>query len=407
MAEIKFFCPHCKQKISCDELWGGHQLQCPSCQREVTVPQSQAAPVPSPAAPPVRVSVHTHGSAVPGPPPPPSAQPKLSLGRPQHAQPSESGASPPPRSTPVYRAIAPPVQKKGGPKKWVTIGAIVVALGVGGYFGFGWLMQYQEKVNAKRRQVEKNSDGGEMGHIANVYEVLDATDPDREEKGGGTSREGVPRQPRGGVGKPIRGAVADGDDGAAKPEGKELPVIPAVWTLDVAAAKIPESRANGRISGSNFVVQTASLVIGGNAHVLSLRQGAGVSPDREILVYLHPKPSEPVAGHTWTVSKDMKGPSVPQVAKRWKTNPKFAPQQKNFPAGYAMKLEFGQINEGEIPGKIFIGLPDAEQSVVAGVFKAATSLANTASPTASPATPTPTPTPKVDPAFEKRYGIKR
>ncbi|HEU0038229.1 MAG TPA: hypothetical protein VFR76_03045, partial [Verrucomicrobiae bacterium] len=206
MAEIKFFCPHCKQKISCDELWGGHQLQCPSCQREVTVPQGETAPAPTPV-PQARVAYHAHGSAASGPPPPPSAQPKLSLGRPQHAQ-SEPGASPPPRSTPVYRAIAPPVQKKGGPMKWVTIGAVVAALGVGGYFGFGWLRQYQEKVNAKRRQVEKNSDGGEMGHIANVYDALDKTDPDRGEKGGGTSREGVPRQPRSGVGKPMRGAVA-------------------------------------------------------------------------------------------------------------------------------------------------------------------------------------------------------
>ena len=98
---------------------------------------------------------------------------------------------------------------------------------------------------------------------------------------------------------------------------------------------------------------------------------------------------------------------MPQVAKRWKTNPKFAPLLKNFPAGYAMKLELGQINNGEISGKIFIALPDAEQSVVAGVFQAATSLANAASPTANPVSPTPAATPKVDPAFEKRYGIKR
>src|ERR1043166_8524604 len=75
MAEIKFFCPHCKQKTSCAELWGGHQLQCPSCQREVTVPQSEAAPAPAPPPPPVRVSVHTHGSAGPRPPPPPPPGP--------------------------------------------------------------------------------------------------------------------------------------------------------------------------------------------------------------------------------------------------------------------------------------------------------------------------------------------
>jgi len=385
MAELKFICPHCNQKISCDELWGGHQLQCPSCQREVTVPQNEAAPAPVPAAPPVRVSIHTHGSAAPGPPPPPpSAQPKLSLGRPQHGQESAPGAPEPVRSKPVYRTIAPPEKKKSGPMKWVTIGAVVVALGVGGYFGYGWYAKHQEEANAKPGPAEKNSDGGDKT---------------------GANRSGAPSQPRNGVGKPLPGTAADVGGDPAKPAGKELPVIPAVWTLDIATAKIPEGRANGKISGTNFVVETAGLGIVGNAHVLSLRQGPAISPDREILVYLHPKAGESLTGHVWTVSKDMKGAGVPQVAKRWKTNPKFAPMLKSFSAGYAMKLELGQINNGEISGKVFIALPDAEQSVVAGVFQATTSLATPASPIANPAAPTPAPV--ADPAFEKRYGIKR
>lgn len=248
--------------------------------------------------------------------------------------------------------------------KWVTITAVVAVLGVGGYFGFGWFKQRQEKANAKQAEIGKIAAGSETR--AEAGEVANA---------------------------------------AAKPAEKELPVIPAVWTLELDMAKIPEGRANGKISGTNFVVETASLGIVGNAQVLSLRQGAAASPDREILVYLHPKAGEALAGHTWTVSKDMKGPSVPQVAKRWKTNPKFAPTLKSFTAGYAMKLELGPNTNSEISGKIFLALPDAEHSVVAGVFKAATGLAAIASPTANPAAPTPAPV--SDPAFQKRYGIKR
>jgi len=304
----------------------------------------------------------------------------------------------------VYREIAPPAEKKGGPMKWVKIAAVLVVLGVGGYFAFGWLMAYQQKLNAKRPQ---NSDGGEMGHIANVYQVLEATDPDRYEKAAGRSREGVPRQPRSSVGKPVPGGVAEGNDGAAKPAEKELPLIPAIWTLDIATVKIPETRANGKISGTNFVVETASLGVVGNAQVLSLRQGTAVSPDREILVYLHPKAGEALAGQTFTVSKDMKGPGVPQVAKRWKTNPKFAPTVKSFSAGYAMKLELGANTNSEIAGKIFLALPDAEQSVVAGVFKVATGLGATANPAANPTAPAPPPARALDPEFQKRYGIKR
>jgi len=42
---------------------------------------------------------------------------------------------------------------------------------------------------------------------------------------------------------------------------------------------------------------------------------------------------------------------MPSVAKRWKSNPKYAPEIKSFSFGYAMKLELGQMTEnGEIPG---------------------------------------------------------
>jgi hypothetical protein len=275
----------------------------------------------------------------------------------------------------VYRAIAPPEKEKGGLMKWVTLGTAVVALGAGGYFGYGWYTKHQEEANATPGQAEKSSDGGKT----------------------------APSDPRDRTGKPLPAAGVGADP--AKSAEKELPVIPAVWTLDIATAKIPEGRANGKISGTNFVVETAGLGIIGNAHVLSLRQGPAASPDREILVYLHPKAGESLTGHVWTVSKDMKGAGVPQVAKRWKTNPKFAPTLKSFSAGYAMKLELGQINNGEISGKVFIALPDAEQSVVAGVFQATTSLATPASPIANPSVPAPAPV--ADPAFEKRYGTKR
>jgi len=57
------------------------------------------------------------------------------------------------------------------------------------------------------------------------------------------------------------------------------------------------------------------------------------------------------------------------VIKLWKPNPKFAAQKKMFGAGYAMKLEFGALQEDTLPAKIFIALPDTEQSVVAGAFR--------------------------------------
>ena len=77
MADFRFTCSHCGQEIECDELWSGHEIQCPTCKTEMTVP-------PKPEAPPhatlasgrpgqARLSIgqsRTQRSAAPPPPPP-------------------------------------------------------------------------------------------------------------------------------------------------------------------------------------------------------------------------------------------------------------------------------------------------------------------------------------------------
>jgi hypothetical protein len=109
----------------------------------------------------------------------------------------------------------------------------------------------------------------------------------------------------------------------------------------------------------------------------------------------------------------MRDRSVPQVVKRWKTNPRFAPQFKAYSSGYAMKLELGEITNGVLPGKIFVALPDTEQSVVAGVFKASTTLADASGVGGSPGiAPSPVAAPTATDAgrksaMESRYGRKR
>jgi outer membrane lipoprotein-sorting protein len=53
MAEFKFSCPHCDQHILCDTDYAGAQINCPSCQQSIIVPQAPratAAPIP-PSAP--------------------------------------------------------------------------------------------------------------------------------------------------------------------------------------------------------------------------------------------------------------------------------------------------------------------------------------------------------------------
>src|SRR5579859_4073592 len=165
MADIKFACPHCAQHITCDELWGGHQLECPSCKNPLTVPAK-----PAPAAP------KGPGSLVPKPPPAP--EPRLAINTAQTA--TASAAPGAPQRTIPIRNLAPPAPKKKNPLVTYGIAALVlIVLGAGGYFGYGWVTQMQNKVTTASNEAAKNADGGQVGHIANLYSVLDATDPSK------------------------------------------------------------------------------------------------------------------------------------------------------------------------------------------------------------------------------------
>jgi hypothetical protein len=247
--------------------------------------------------------------------------------------------------------------KKGNPMKWVGAGAVLVILGVGGYLAYGPVSAWW----AKRSEAAKQASAPPP--VTNA----------------------VPAEP--------------------PPPPKELPVLPAVWTLDVDTAKIPEGKANGTLGGTNFMVETAVCV----PQLLRLSEGAAAAPDRELQIFLRLNAGDSLTGRTWTVNpQDPAGKSVPQVVKRWKANPRSATQSKTFSSGYAMKLELGDVEANMITGKIFLALPDPEKSVVAGVFKATTGLPGVpgAGVGANPlAAPNPGSMPGMPPSA--RYGRKR
>ncbi len=348
MADFKFTCTHCGQEIECDELWSGHQIPCPTCKTELTVP-------PKPDAPPHAALA----SAKPG-------QARLSIGQ-SRTQRSAEPPPPPPQVVTLQQQLNQArLGKKGNPMKWVTISAVVIVVAVGAYFGYPYLRDWM----AKRSEAAKQASAPPP--VTNA----------------------VPAEP--------------------PPPPKELPVLPAVWTLDVDKAKIPQGKVNGLISGTNFVPEFARLDKVGPTYLLRLLQGASATPDLGFMVYLRLNAGESLTGRTWTVSQDLKDRTLPQVVKVWKTNPRYAATQKAFSSGYAMKLELGQVTNGVIPGKIFVALPDTERSFAAGVFTASTTLADASGaaaptpavePTAGPAPTAPAPADRS--AFDKRYGVKR
>ncbi len=347
MADFKFTCTKCGQDIECDELWSGHQIECPTCKTELTVP-------PKPDAPP-----HANlAAAKPG-------QARLSIGQSRTERSSAPPPPPPQMATLQQQLNAAKLGKKGAAMKWITISAVVIVVAVGAYLGYPYLRDWM----AKRSEAAKQA----------------STPP------------------------PVTNAVP-----AEPPPPKELPTLPAVWTLDVDKAKIPEGKVNGTISGTNFVPDYARLDKVGATYLLRLLQGAPASPDLGFMVYLRLNAGESVTGHTWTVSQELKEKTLPQVVKLWKPNPKYVAKQKTFASGYALKVELGEIADGVIPGKIFLAVPDTEQSVVAGVFKANTSLADASGAAASSPVVVPSAEPPPGPpgaadrsGFDKRYGVKR
>lgn len=376
MADIKFACPSCGQHITCDELWGGHQLDCPNCKSPLAVPAPAAPP---PAAPAARSFA---------PKPPAAAEPRLAINT-GHAA-AQTAANAPQRTIPIRNLAPPPPKKKNRVVTYSIYAMVLIALGVGVYFGYGWISQMQNKMTVATNDATKNG----------------ATEPGRAPADGRTAG---PSQRRTGVGQETPMANGTGSDAASTNANDSQPLIPAVWTLDITKARIPDGRANGTLAGTNFVPETARFDPVGNAQVLRLVQGQVISPDREVLVYLHLKGAEKLGGQTLNVSQDMSGLGVPQVTKRWKNNPKYAPQYKSFTSGYVMRLELGQVADGAVPGKIFLALPDPDQSVVAGTFKATitTNIVVDATAQAAPAmTPTPAST-AADAAWQARYGVKR
>jgi hypothetical protein len=202
-------------------------------------------------------------------------------------------------------------------------------------------------------------------------------------------------------------AATNAPEAAPPPPPKEAPMTAPVYSLDVGQARISEGKVNGSIAGTNFVPDSVRLDKVAGVYVLSMREGPGQTPDRGLRVYLRLKPTDSPTGQTWTVSQDMKSPIVSRVVKVWKPNPRYAARETPFTSGFALKLEFGQLTASNtIPGKIYAALPDAEQTVVAGVFNAATTLSGGQ---ATPAQPQASPNPQTEAQkaeFQKRYGIK-
>jgi hypothetical protein len=140
----------------------------------------------------------------------------------------------------------------------------------------------------------------------------------------------------------------------------------ASWSLDPAGLHYPDRPAAGRVHGQDFTPDRVRLEGG----VLTLRQGKEFFADREVKVFLFVDPESLAQGLHLEVRPDVEiGAQVPHVHLGWQEGGGL-PKTDMFTSKYAMKLDLDKAQGSKLPGKIYVCLPDAAHSFLAGSFTA-------------------------------------
>ena len=156
---------------------------------------------------------------------------------------------------------------------------------------------------------------------------------------------------------------------ARRPAEPKDPVpfpIPAdlAWSLNTGELRFPDTPAAGSLRGNGFNAEKVSIQGG----VLSFRQGKRWTPELALTVALPARSPEELSGRT--IEFPTNHPSaLPRVSVRWKDE-EAEHRKDEFAQGFALKVSFGQVAKGRLPGEIYLCLPDASRSVLAGTFDA-------------------------------------
>lgn len=322
MSDFKFNCPSCGQHLSGDERYAGVQINCPTCGKPVIVP-------PAPA--------HSRLTAPANMPPVPYAQPQAPL----------------PRSNKTCGlAIASLI---------CSIGSfIIIPLGFIPGIICGHMAKKKIAATPGLLGAGMAKAGLIIGYIALGLNVLAAIAiaaffllfAARVSQTGfptGTHRSVTSAQSR-------AAAPAETETTDTEPDGSG-------WTMKLAGVAIPSSAVTGRIHGQPFKLEKVTLENGG----LNFVEGKDFFADREVDVVLFENNTAKLSGRTFVVPKEEFG-TTPHIWMKWKEEGENAPKQRAFMDRYVMRLEFGKLAAGKLPGKIYLCLPDKEKSFIAGTF---------------------------------------
>ncbi|MDB6020321.1 MAG: hypothetical protein JWQ04_178 [Pedosphaera sp.] len=285
------------------------KFACPKCSQSIICDTSNAGmQIPCP--------VCQTPITVPKPQPAAPAVPvagKLTINKTAHAHsaPPPGAANAPAKPAWGARAVAPPPAKKKFPIVPIAVVCgILVALAVG-WFAFG--APYLKQQAEKKKQAEEEA---------------------------------------------ARAAVEQARIAEEAAQAKRKPT----WKSDLANVQFPNRPAVGKHHGTDFTVENAVYSSGS----LVLVQTSG-SP-HQFLISVPLKSGETLSGKSFNVEAT-NTVNQPRVVLSWRDDPAKPPGTLTFAKGYSLKLEFGTTADGRLPGKVYLCLPDPDQSYVAGTFE--------------------------------------
>jgi hypothetical protein len=162
-------------------------------------------------------------------------------------------------------------------------------------------------------------------------------------------------------GVPQKVAVATN---AAPPKPKVVapPANDANWTLALGTNFIPDAPAAGRIHGEDFTAERTTFQNGS----LALRLGRGNAEFGLTINFPGAQP-EAMSGKAINITTNVQ--KAARVTFHWHDDAGKT-QRENFEDGYALRLEFGDLANNRLPGKIYLCTPDEKRSYLAGTFNA-------------------------------------
>jgi hypothetical protein len=344
MSDFKFSCPNCGQHISATEAWSGRQIQCPSCQQHIAVP---GAPV---AAPPPAVRLSGAAPAAVAPP----VAPDRSAAGPAGPGPAARGKT----SGLAIAALVCGILTFLGCSLLAALPAVIC-----GHLALSRLKS--GRATAGRGLAIAGLILGYVGIVASIVVAifwgLFVTHRVKQVQAEMQKGRGTMRQPGFPNARPVRPGPRGGlPPGAISAEDRSPANEPRVAT-DPAAVRMPEAPATGVIHGEAFTCEQATLQNG----ILELKEGKALNSERQVTLFLFPKGGERLAGKKYAVSANSTGMN-PHVLLRWPNG------NSSQTDNYCLRLEFGEIRNGKVPGKIYLELSEPRQTRIAGTFTAAT-----------------------------------